>query len=89
MSHAGAGSVFRFLEQEVKLLVVPNLFRLDPHQQDLAEFCDRNNYCEVCYSLNTITDAIDSAMKGNFNSYTKTEFFKASEIDEIIHNRLR
>ena len=89
ISHAGAGSVYRFLEQQVKLLVVPNLFRKDPHQRDLADYCMRNGLCKVCYSLDSLHTSIQDALSFDAKPYVKDAFFKGDEINQIINDSLK
>ncbi|MCC4775175.1 PssE/Cps14G family polysaccharide biosynthesis glycosyltransferase [Vibrio cyclitrophicus] len=44
ITHAGAGSVYSFLELNKKIIVVPNMERADKHQIELASFVNENNY---------------------------------------------
>ncbi len=51
ISHAGSGSVFRALELGAKLIVVPNLYRKDKHQYELAKYISQKSWCLVCDDL--------------------------------------
>ncbi|NMU71939.1 glycosyltransferase, partial [Vibrio parahaemolyticus] len=44
ITHAGAGSVYSMLEKGKKLVVVPNLTRVDDHQLELAKYVQNNNF---------------------------------------------
>lgn len=80
ITHAGAGSVYKLLEMQKRIIVVPNLERLDNHQLELANFIESNNYGEVFYKLEDIK--INKNVKNN--SYKKENFFKINEILEIL-----
>ncbi|NQZ08441.1 MAG: hypothetical protein HRT35_14905, partial [Algicola sp.] len=51
ITHGGAGTVFELLEQGKKMIMVPNLFRVDKHQQDLANDVEQNGVAGVCWAL--------------------------------------
>lgn len=79
VTHAGAGSVYKLLEKNKNIIVIPNLDRVDKHQLELAKYVEINNYAQVFYNLKDF--------KLNFNikknHYVKEKFFK---IDEIIQS---
>lgn len=84
ITHAGAGNVYRLLENTSitkKIIVVPNLERKDKHQADLARFIEEKRYAFVCWDVNEIYTAIDIAV--NYferQPYSKVSFFKSSDI---------
>lgn len=86
--HAGAGSVFHFLENRVPILVVPNLERKDPHQLDLAMYLEREGYASVCFDVQNIESSILAAFEFQPKLYYKTQFFKSKEISELIWQQL-
>ncbi|RBM46827.1 glycosyltransferase [Vibrio tarriae] len=86
ITHAGAGTIYNLLERGVRFISVPNLERVDKHQDDICKFIEKNNYALVCYNLCDLYNMIASYdfEKFEFNSYKKNEFFKVDEIlDEI------
>ncbi|MGL4800922.1 MAG: PssE/Cps14G family polysaccharide biosynthesis glycosyltransferase [Cetobacterium sp.] len=80
ITHAGAGSVYKLLEMGKRIVVIPNIERLDNHQLELANFIEKNNYGEVFYKLEDIK--INDNVKRN--KYVKENFFKINEILEIL-----
>lgn len=84
ITHAGAGTVFELLEKQVKLLVVPNQFRLDKHQQDLAHFIAEHNYAQVCWQLEQLADLLVASYDSDFVRYQKEPFFKADDLRQYF-----
>ncbi len=84
ITHAGAGTIYRLLELGKKIIVVPNLERIDKHQSDIAEFMSKNGHLLVAWTTEELDDAISSC--GNFEPipYLKKEFFKYKEVAEFI-----
>ncbi|MDA5565372.1 glycosyltransferase [Cobetia sp. MMG027] len=81
ITHAGAGSVYRLLELQKKVVVVPNVDRIDNHQLDLAAFIEKNNYAKVIYDVNMLSDKlINDALNEQYNTFTKDNFFLIDEI---------
>ncbi|ENM5898490.1 hypothetical protein LV192_002706 [Vibrio mimicus] len=86
ITHAGAGTIYNLLERGVRFISVPNLERVDKHQDDICKFIKNNNYALVCYDLCELYNLIASFdfEKCQFNSYKNSKFFKVDEIlDEI------
>jgi beta-1,4-N-acetylglucosaminyltransferase len=73
--HAGAGSVYSMLEKAKRLIVVPNLSRVDKHQLELANFVQKNNFSIVCNTLKELEGAILMINNTTFDVYTKDAFF--------------
>ncbi|REL30208.1 PssE/Cps14G family polysaccharide biosynthesis glycosyltransferase [Thalassotalea euphylliae] len=84
ITHAGAGSIYRLLEQDKKIIVVPNTFRKDKHQLDIAKYVEENCYGSVCYELSEITNCLEKAAEFSVKPYNKTEFSGASDISEAL-----
>lgn len=84
ITHAGAGSIYKLLELQKKVIVIPNLERVDKHQSDLANFVEENNYALVVWELRDLSAVLRSV--GNFqpNVFEKERFFKAEEIASFI-----
>ncbi|WP_448246092.1 PssE/Cps14G family polysaccharide biosynthesis glycosyltransferase [Thalassotalea agariperforans] len=74
ITHAGAGSVYRLLEQKQKLIVVPNIYRKDQHQLELANFVKSKNFALVCYQLCQLNEMLEKITPMTFDKYIKNEF---------------
>ena len=85
ITHAGAGSIYKLLEMQKRLLVVPNLERSDPHQKEIARFVQEQNYGCVCWDVTTMNESIEEAKQGIYVPYQSTAFFKTKDIVEMIH----
>lgn len=84
VTHSGAGSVYRLLELKKKIIIVPNLLRVDKHQSDLSNFMKKNHYAIVCDDIKYINKSIEDIEKYEFREYRFDPFFKASEILEFM-----
>ena len=84
ITHAGAGSVYSMLEQGKKLIVVPNLSRVDLHQIELANYVERNNFAISCRALKDLPRLIHSMGGRRFNPYKKEDFFGAELIRKLL-----
>lgn len=82
VTHGGAATVFELLEAGKKLVVVPNTYRLDSHQLDLAEHLQQQQLALVCRDLTTLKDCVHKAMTQTFKPYERQPFFMA---DDILH----
>jgi len=85
ITHSGAGSVYSLLEMKKKIIVVPNLYRIDKHQKELASYVEKNDFAFVAWELeqlNVLIEAIDNKV---FKEYVKDDFFKGHEIRRIIN----
>lgn len=80
IAHGGAATVFELLEAGKKLLLVPNLSRIDKHQQDLAGFVEQQGYGMVCWSLDTLAECVRNCARQDFKVYQKEPFFMADSI---------
>ncbi len=84
ITHAGAGSTYKLLELRKKIVVVPNLERVDKHQSDLANFLEENNYALVVWKVDDLFDVLKSLDKFHPDIFEKENFFKAKEIASFI-----
>ncbi|EGR3366126.1 glycosyltransferase [Vibrio parahaemolyticus] len=82
--HAGAGTIYRLLELEKKVILVPNLERVDKHQSDISLYMERGGYLSVAWSINDLKEVFER--QDNFNpvSFKKENFFKFEEIANFI-----
>jgi len=84
VTHAGTGTVFNVLVKEIKLLVVPNMSRSDPHQLELVNYLVKSNLCNVSYQITQLKDDITATYNKNFDKYLPDEFCGAKEIVNLL-----
>ena len=84
LTHAGAGSIYRLLELGKKIVVVPNLERVDPHQTQIAKYVEENQYGLVCWRLDELASTLTKAVDFAPVDYEPTLFFKTPELIELI-----
>ncbi|MCL2919634.1 PssE/Cps14G family polysaccharide biosynthesis glycosyltransferase [Shewanella litorisediminis] len=85
VTHAGAGSVYDFLEKKKRIIVVPNLERYDKHQKELANYIDKNNFGLVgCAYSSNFENLIDRVLVSDFNPYSKVDFFFADGLYKML-----
>ncbi|MDP5213582.1 glycosyltransferase [Pseudoalteromonas tunicata] len=80
ITHGGAGTIFKLMEMEKPFIAVPNLERVDPHQLDLAQFVEENQYGLVCRDLSMLKEIFDSLSSFKRKVYQKDAFFMADDI---------
>lgn len=83
--HAGAGSVYSLLELKKRIIVVPNMYRVDPHQQELAKYVENNSFALVCWNIDDILMYIQKSTKFEPNVYIKDRSIAAELINGIIN----
>ena len=84
ITHAGAGSVYKLLELEKKILVVPNLTRKDKHQSQLANYVRDNNYGGVCFDLNTLASELNVCQSSCYDIYKNQSFSGITSILDLF-----
>src|SRR5688500_14118574 len=62
ITHAGAGSVYRLLELKKKIIIIPNLERVDKHQIEIAEYMKENGHALMCLNFDNLYFAVDNIM---------------------------
>jgi beta-1,4-N-acetylglucosaminyltransferase len=82
--HAGAGTVFRLLELEKKIIVVPNISRTDKHQLDLAQYVEDNNLGHCLKDFNTLEDTIARIGSLVFYRYKPKKFFMKKYLNSLL-----
>ncbi len=80
ITHGGAATVFELLETGKPIVLVPNMYRLDKHQGDLADFIETNQYGGVCRDLATLQFCVETCRQTNFKPYEKESFFLSRDI---------
>lgn len=84
ITHSGAGSVYRLLELKKKIIIVPNMTRVDTHQMDLANYMKDNKFALVCTDLNELSDMLKNFNSIQIKEYKFDPFFKQNEIVNFI-----
>lgn len=82
--HAGAGTIYQLLEMKKKLIIVPNLDRIDKHQSDISNFMNKNNYALTIENYNEIKNKIELSKNIKLDEFVKDPFFKVKEIHDFI-----
>lgn len=86
ITHAGAGSIYNLLEQNKKIIIVPNIERIDTHQLDITEYMKKENYAITCLDLNLLSEIIKNFNSYDLKEYKKEVFFKGKEISDFLNN---
>ncbi|WP_374475082.1 PssE/Cps14G family polysaccharide biosynthesis glycosyltransferase [Zoogloea sp.] len=84
VTHAGAGSIYRLLELKKKLVIVPNLDRLDKHQLDIATFMSEHGYALSISDVNELSSVVSLAYEKEFREFVKEDFFAAAEVLDFV-----
>lgn len=82
--HAGAGSIFRLLENEKKIIVVFNTDRVDEHQRDIASFVESESLALTCWELAHLEELIEQLVSFTPNKYYKDDFHKVDNIIDCL-----
>jgi beta-1,4-N-acetylglucosaminyltransferase len=83
VTHAGAGTIFTLLEMRKRIIVVPNLDRVDSHQKDLAGVVERKQWGQVCWRFQDISELLARADDFPAVPYQRQEFYGGSYIDDL------
>lgn len=84
VTHAGAASVYTLLELRKKVIVVPNLERIDKHQLEIADFIARKNYGIVCRKPEQLDESLLRIKHFTPSHYEKIDFFKFNDICHLL-----
>jgi UDP-N-acetylglucosamine transferase subunit ALG13 len=84
ISHAGTGSVFGILELGINLIVVPNLYRKDKHQNELARYLKEKSWCLVCDDISKLGEYFNEIRSFLPNKYEYECFFGSKFILDRI-----
>lgn len=87
ITHAGAGSTYKLLELRKKIIVVPNLDRVDKHQSDIANFLEENNYALVVWKLSNLQEILNSIDDFQPTIFEKQHFLKLKKSHHIYYLR--
>lgn len=82
--HGGAGTLFKLLELNKKIISIPNLERLDKHQTDLIDTLSEWNHIISCYELTELKTKILDSNNISLTKYENPECRIAEEIIRFI-----
>lgn len=86
ITHAGAGSIFSLIDNGKKIIIVPNLDRIDKHQADIAQYMGEHDYSIICWDVNKLGSLIKKAINFQIKPFKMVRFFKDDEFVEKINN---
>lgn len=84
ISHGGAGTIYKALGLGKRLLVVPNLDRVDHHQLDICNYMVENNYACSCLEFDKLSETLKEACTHKFASYQADTFTGISNIRQFL-----
>jgi UDP-N-acetylglucosamine transferase subunit ALG13 len=84
VTHAGAGSVYKLLELKKKIVIVPNMDRVDKHQMEIALYMSNAGYARMCVNFEQLHATIHEIMSTEVKEFKKEKFFAHFKINEII-----
>lgn len=82
--HAGAGTIYQLLEMKKKLIIVPNLDRIDKHQSDICNYMSKNKFAFTINNYNELQIQIELSKNSELIEFKKEPFFKVKEICDFI-----
>lgn len=88
ITHAGAGSIYRLLELNKKIIVVPNMERVDKHQSDISTYMTDNHHALLLSDFKSTADIISKAYDFVPVPFVKTPFFVKDEIINFIKDSI-
>ncbi|HIF9138807.1 TPA: PssE/Cps14G family polysaccharide biosynthesis glycosyltransferase [Photobacterium damselae] len=88
ITHAGAGSIYRLLELNKKIIVVPNMERVDKHQSDISTYMTDNHHVLLLSDFKSTADIISKAYDFVPVPFVKTPFFVKDEIVNFIKDSI-
>jgi beta-1,4-N-acetylglucosaminyltransferase len=86
ISHLGAGTVYKLLEQGREFIGVPNLSRADRHQIELYRYLRRKNLALTVFDPEDLWIVFQFSLwsRAGFMPYCKDPFFKKEELLGIL-----
>ncbi|EHN71539.1 PssE/Cps14G family polysaccharide biosynthesis glycosyltransferase [Aliivibrio fischeri] len=88
ITHSGAGSIYRLLELNKKIIVVPNIDRVDKHQTDISTYMSENNHVLLLSDFKYTKDVILDAEFFLPKVFIKKHFFLKDEIVDFIKEQV-
>ncbi|GAA04676.1 PssE/Cps14G family polysaccharide biosynthesis glycosyltransferase [Photobacterium leiognathi] len=84
ITHAGAGSIYRLLELNKKIIVVPNMVRVDKHQKDISTYMSEKNHVLLLSDFNNTLNVIQESYEFIPEPFIKHHFFVKDQIIKFI-----
>ena len=91
ISHGGAGTIYRVLELGKKLIIVPNLDRIDNHQLDICDFMQKNKHAAIWGQSQTTFDSdlslatlVTEVETSDFSTFEPDEFTGIDKIRDYL-----
>jgi len=84
ISHGGAGTIYRALELGKKLVIVPNLDRVDHHQLDICDYMVENHHAVACLALEKLLSCVQEAINTAFDRYIPEPFVGIGNIRTFL-----
>lgn len=84
ITHAGAGSVYGLLEKNKKIIVFPNMDRMDTHQLEIANFIYTNNLGLIGSTSKLLKDQIMKINNSTYSTYEKDDFFAGKYLKRFL-----
>lgn len=86
--HAGAGTIYKLLELQKVLVVVPNLNRVDNHQLEITRFLAENNFAFCCDKIPDLVSIIEQELnEKQLSQYVKKSNTISNDIEGYILNK--
>ena len=88
--HAGAGSVFRLIQNGLIPLVVPNTERRDKHQLEIARWLTLKKYAVVAMTVDTVNDTISNypELRNHCVQFSEKRFFFNDSLNQIVRKKM-
>ncbi|WP_339923263.1 PssE/Cps14G family polysaccharide biosynthesis glycosyltransferase [uncultured Cyclobacterium sp.] len=78
--HAGAGTIYKLLEINKKIIIVPNTERIDNHQLDIADHMGSRGYAITVKDFSLLAESIKKVTETELVPFEKYDFDKTREI---------
>ena len=82
--HGGAGTIYKVLELGKKLVIVPNLDRVDHHQLDICDFMVKNDHALACLNTDDLYSCIEKAKLMTYVPYKPDPFKGIAKIRSYL-----
>lgn len=86
ITHAGAGSVYKLLEKSKKIIVFPNIDRIDRHQLEIANFIYTKNLGLIGSTSKILKEQIFKVNESIYSVYKKDDFFAGKYLRKFLIN---
>lgn len=88
ITHGGTGIIINSLKKNKKVIGVPRLRiykeHVDDHQIQILDQFKKDNYIEVCYNIDNLSDSLKKVKKNKYESYKSSRDKILKDITEFI-----